>query len=190
MTKQNSKTSYLISAITLAVILSGCFATYQDSGFKSLFTSLNNCQSFTDPTDPNSTPYKLCAGIAGYQLILRKVGAGRKSIEILSDSQQSFPLNYQQVVTRQMFHLGDQAEWRVAESSSGSEPQALIAEIHAHEDLDEPDQVTAIYLAVAKISAAESCVTDVVKQQEVSREQLHQLADKAPQSACIGSPPD
>ncbi|MBV2093240.1 MAG: hypothetical protein KUF72_20355 [Candidatus Thiodiazotropha sp. (ex Ctena orbiculata)] len=188
MTKQNSKTSYLISAITLAVILSGCFATYQDSGFKSVFTSLNNCQSFTDPTDPNSTPYKLCAGIAGYQLILRKVGAGRKSIEILSDSQQSFPLNYQEVVTRQMFHLGDQAEWRISESSGGSEPRALIAELHVHEDLDEPHQVTAVYLVVAKISTNESCVTDVLEQQKVSRQQLHQLADSAQQRACIGSP--
>ncbi|MCG7914841.1 hypothetical protein [Candidatus Thiodiazotropha endoloripes] len=186
---QNSKSSFLIPAITLAVILSGCFATYQDSGNKSVFTSLNNCQSFTDQTDPNSTPYKLCPGTAGYQLILRKVAAGRKSIEILSDSQQSFPLNYQAVVTRQMFHLGEQAEWRIAHSSTGTQPVALIAEIHAHENPDEPDQVTTIYLAVAKVSATESCVTDVIEQQGFSRAQLQQLADKAQQRACIGMPP-
>ncbi|MEW8624525.1 MAG: hypothetical protein AB2551_02080 [Candidatus Thiodiazotropha sp.] len=190
MTKQNSNHSYLISAITLAVILSGCFAIHQDSGFKSVFTSLNNCQSFTDQTDPNSTPYKVCPGVAGYQLVVRKVGAGRKSIEIVRDSQPPFPLSYQALVTKQMFHLGEQAEWRVAESSNGIKPVALIAEIHAHENLDEPDQVTTTFLAVAKITEAEICVTDVIDQQGISRQQLQQLADKAQQSACIGSPPD
>ncbi|MCG7872264.1 MAG: hypothetical protein N0C81_00825 [Candidatus Thiodiazotropha lotti] len=190
MTKQNSKTSYLISAITLAVILSGCFATYQNSGFKSVFTSLSNCQAFTDRTDPNSTPYKVCPGVAGYQLIVRKVGAGRKSIEIRPDSQQPFPLSYQAVVTKEMFHLGEQAEWRVAELSSGIKPVALIAEVHAHENLDEPDQVTTTFFAVAKISATEICVTDVIEQQKLSRVQLQQLADKAQQRVCIRTPPD
>jgi hypothetical protein len=116
------------------------------------------------------------------------MGAGRKSIEVINAAQQSFPLSYQEVVTKGMFHLGEQAEWRVVERSNRTIPVAFIAEIHAHDNLDEPDQVTTIYLAVAKISTAEVCVTDVVDQQKFSREQLLQLADRAQQRACINTP--
>jgi hypothetical protein len=191
MTNSNIKNApYLIVCMMLITTLAGCFANPQASGFKSVFTSIKDCQSHIDSNDPNSTSYKLCPGVAGYQLILRKMGAGRKSIEVINAAQQSFPLNYQDLVTKGMFHLGQQAEWRVVESSNEATPVALVVEVHAHENLDEPDQVTTTYLAVAKISATEICVIDVVDQQDLSRQQLQQLADDAQQRACLNTPPN
>lgn len=186
ITKFNIKTvSYLITAISLAATLTGCFATNQETGIESVFTNIKHCKTHTDPTDPNSTAYKLCPGVAGYQLIVRKMGAGRKSIEVITDAEVSYPLDYQDLVTKGMFHIGDRAEWRIAKDSAQARPLALIVEIHAHDDLDQPERVTTTYLALAKLSAAEICVTDVIVQGTLPAQQIDELALDAQHKPCL-----
>lgn len=135
-------------------------------------------------TDPNETPYLVCSGVGGYTLLVRRVDAGRRSIDVVNPSQQSYPLNYHEIVTRHMFSLGQKAEWRVAKNDQRQVPIALIVHVLAREDQHNPDRVTHTYLAVAKLTPNEVCVTDSIVVGTRSAADVRSVADSARERPC------
>lgn len=187
-----------ISALSLSapLLLCGCAARNESEAVRppapiqSVSSSLApaSCTKETDPNDPNGTTYLACPGTSGYRLIVRRVDAGRRSIDVVDASGKAAALNYQDFVTRHMCTLGEKAEWRVTKDSDGKQvPIALIVAVLAHEDNNHPEKVTRTYLAVAKISRQETCVTATIPEGSQPEAAVLRAADAARSNAC--SPP-
>lgn len=147
----------------LATFLFTACSTKQAPTITTQQTSLAeaNCRKATDPADPNDTPYLICPGPGGYTLTVRQVESGRTSVDIVDPSGKAHPLNYHEVITRSMFALDTKAEWRIAAGA----PIALLTTIQAHEDPADPSKATNTYIAVAKITPQQVCVTDKLSSQ-------------------------
>jgi len=191
--KQSIRNAIFLSALLIAAgLVGGCNrAKHAESVIGSVETDLSarSCKALIDPDDPNDTPYRRCSGVSGYTLIVRRVGSGRQSIEVATPEQKIFPLDYQEVITRHMFHLDKKAEWRVLRKQGRKIPIALIVRIHAQENPDEPEQVTHAYLAVAKITPDVVCVTDRLLDGALSLEQARNAADSAQDKPCLEPQP-
>ncbi len=168
-----------------ALVASGC-APHRDAVEESAWSSLNpsSCKKVVDTSSPDEIPYLSCPGVAGYVLNVRRVEAGRLSIDVVDPSHREFPLNFQDVVTRSMCSLGDKVEWRVTSRNNQPGPDALIVAVHAREDQEDPAKITSTYLAIAKITSAGVCVTDRVLQGTIPEAGLRALADSARNRPC------
>lgn len=168
-----------------ALAVSGCSAR-RNAVAESVSSSLNtsSCEKAVDKSSPDETPYLACPGVAGYILNVRRVEAGRLSVDVVDAAKHEFPLNFQDVVTRSMSSLDDRVEWRVGRDNHEGKPHALIVGVHAREDPDDPAKITSTYFAIAKITAASVCVTDRVRQGTKSEAELRALADSAPNRPC------
>ncbi len=136
-------------------------------------------------SDPNETPFLRCPGVEGYSLIVRRVGSGRKSIEVMDTTGDVFPLEYQQTVTTHMFSLGDSVEWRIAANDGKRQPVALIARVYAREDDDEPERITRSFFVVAKVEPTGACVTDSIAENAEDEAGARRLADSARERRCL-----
>jgi len=180
----------------LSLLLSGCPAKDSDAdrpkaAVQSIYTDLGAgaCTKEIDKSDPNETPYLVCPGVAGYALIVRRVDAGRRSIDVVDAAKRVLPLNYQEVVTRSMSTLDGKAEWRVATQDGKQVPIALIVRVQAREDNDNPEKVTRTYVAVAKIARNETCVTDRIPEGTKSEAEVRIAADSAQERQCAPPQP-
>jgi hypothetical protein len=117
-----------------------------------------------------------CAGLAGYELLVEDDDL-RQSVTVVSPDGKKHPLNYWQVITSAFSSLGEKAEWRVEKKGGKVRPYALIVRVNASENPEKPEQKTS-YLAVAKITDAEVCVTDKVKTNEEARRAADASAGK------------
>jgi hypothetical protein len=147
------------------------------------------CKEVPDKTDPNDMTYLVCPGVAGYTLTVRRVEAGRESIEVVDPKQRVFPLDYQEFITRFFFALDEKAEWRVRTKGGSEIPIALIVRIQAHESQLNPEKVTRSYLAVAKITPTETCVTDRIVEGTRSWADARRMADTAQTKPCVAPRP-
>lgn len=182
------------------LLLTGCSAQEKSpsaaaasktAGIQSIYTDLagQSCKKVPDKSDPNNTPYLVCPGFAGYTLIVRQVDSGRESIDVVDAEQRTFSLDYQEIVTRHMFTLGDKAEWRVAPKDGRQVPIALLVRVRAQEDDKNPEKVTRSYVAVAKITPTQACVTDSIPEETKSDADVRRVADAAQQKKCAPSQP-
>ncbi len=186
----------IVSAFS-ALLLSGCSTKDGDATVRSeampqsVYTGLGggSCKKEVDKNDPNDTTYLACPGVAGYSLILRRVDAGRQSIDILDAAQRVFPLRYQEFVTRYMSVLDGKAEWRVASRDGIQVPIALIVRVRAHEDNGNPEKVSRSYIAVAKITPNEACVTDRIAEGTKLEAEVRLAADSARKRQCVPTQP-
>jgi hypothetical protein len=142
------------------------------------------CTRQVDTSDPNETPYLLCPGVAGYALIVRRVEAGRRSIDVVDPAKRVLPLRYDEVVTPHMSTLDGKAEWRVVTRDGKQVPIALIVRVQAREDIGEPEKVTRSFLAVAKITPRQACVTDAIAEGTRSPAEIRRAADSAQGRPC------
>lgn len=158
---------------------------------ETMYSSIDagSCTEEVDYDDPNETTYQLCPGVLGYSLIVRRVGSGRRSVDVRTPRHGDFPLDYQEYVTRHMSQLESPAEWRVIAGNEEKSPVALIIGVQAHEDEDEPQAVTSTYLAVAKITPEEICVTHTVGKGPQNEPALRFAAEAAPDSECMSPLP-
>jgi hypothetical protein len=147
------------------------------------------CERKVDPADPNETPYRLCPGVGGHALAVRLVESGRQSIDVVDPAQRAFPLDLHEVVTRYMASVDRTAHWRVARRDGKAVPVALIVRVLAHENAQRPERVTHRYLAIAKITPGETCVTDVVTDGSPADARVRRLADSAHTRPCLAPRP-
>jgi hypothetical protein len=188
----------IVGVVTLSLfLLSGFSATDGDpavrskAAIESIYTDLGvgSCRKEIDKNDPNETPYQVCPGVAGYALIVRRVDAGRQSIDVVDSAQRVFPLDFHEFVTRYMSTLDGKAEWRVATKDGREVPIALIVRVRAREDNDNPEKVTRSYFAVAKVTPNEACVTDRIIESAQSEAEVRSAADSAQERQCAPAQP-
>ena len=185
------------SLIALTLFFSGCRARNEgpagrpQAKIESVYTSLDvaSCKQEVAQNDPDGTPYLVCPGVAGYELIVRQVDSGRASIDIMDASRRVFPLNYQEFITRRMFSLASNAEWRVATRDGKPAPIALIVRVQAHESNEEPEKVTQTYFAVAKITPEQACVTARISEGSQPDAEVRSAADSAAGANCVPPQP-
>src|SRR5690554_807529 len=183
-----------MAASAALLLLAACLARgTSDAGaaaVRSVHTDLTApaCRTEIDKSDPNETPYLLCPGVGGYALIVRRVDAGRRSIDLVDPAGRVHPLDFQEYVTRHMSSLSERAEWRVATRSGRQVPVALIVGVQVREDAADPAEITRTYTAVAKITPDAACVTHRMPQR-VHAADLHKNADSARDVPCAPPQP-
>lgn len=123
-----------------------------------------------------------CPGVAGHALLVSEDDA-RMSVDVVTPDGGEHPLNYWSVVTRGFSTLGPRAEWRVRGEGGQARPVALIVRVNAAEDPDNPERTTS-YLAVAKITPREVCVTNSIAPAADANEQARRAADASAGRPC------
>lgn len=165
--------------ILSALFIAGCalplFAYVPPA--ESVYTDIAPARCKTVETHEESAgSVQKCAGVAGYGLLVEDDDS-RQSVTVVTPDGKRHPLNYWQVITTGFSSLGERAEWRVEKKGGKVRPFALIVRVNASENPEKPEQTTS-YLAVAKLTAGEVCVTDKVKTNEEARRAADASADK------------
>ena len=127
-----------------------------------------------------------CPGTAGYTLILSE-GDLRQNITVITPQGAKHSLELWVVVSGAFSSLGPKAEWRIATQNKKSVPVALILRYNANEDPEKPDKLTS-YLAVAKITPTEICVTEKILPGPTANEDARRAADAASTKSCLKNP--
>jgi hypothetical protein len=151
----------------------------------SVYTDISGSRCRTISVDRESgASVQSCPGVAGYKLQVEDDDA-RMSITVVAPGGKKSELSYWQVITTAFSSLGNKAEWRVTRVSGKTTPVALIVRVNASEDPSNPQKLTS-YLAVAKITAAKTCVTDKIGPSATANEEARRAADTAATRPCLG----
>ena len=124
-----------------------------------------------------------CPGVAGHALKVME-GDLRMSIDVVTPDGKEHPLNYWSVITGNFSYLGPRAEWRMR----GDRPVALIVRVNASEDPENADRSTS-YLAVAKLTPREICVTDRIAPSADANVAARAAADRSVSRPCMTEMP-
>lgn len=150
----------------------------------SAYTDIADCPivELDEETGAAST---LCHGIVGYELLVTDEDA-RMSVTVIAPDGSRHALDYWHVVTFAFSSLGTKAEWRVIDRDGERAPVALIVRVNASEG-DDPGAITS-YLAVAKITPGEICVTDRIEPGSDMNAAARRAADNAGERPCLPHP--
>jgi hypothetical protein len=129
-----------------------------------------------------------CPGVGGYRLEVADSDS-RQSVTVVAPSGKKSDLNYWNVITHGFSSIGDKAEWRVQKTNGKVVPVALIIRVNASENPEAPEKTTS-YLAVAKVTPHEACVTDRIAPSATANEQARRAADTAAQKPCLDNVPE
>lgn len=181
--------SLIVVTITLGACVNGSAVSSRSSSSvavnESLYSNLNGptCIKTPDVTDPNETPYWVCPGVGGYNLVVRRVDAGKRSVDVVDAVGRSFPLDIPKFVTPNMYLLGDKAAWRVKSVNGRAVPVALIIRVGVFEKT--PGKVSRTLVAIAKISSDMACLTEVISENELTEDSINEMADFAGTRTCV-----
>lgn len=117
-----------------------------------------------------------CAGVGGFDLEVY-LDDERNSIGVVLPSKETIGLDFWNHFGN-FSALGEKAEWRM----KGGKPVALIVRLNVADQGDGKPPTS--YLIVSKISAANACVTDIVKPGKDQNSLARRLADKALTKPC------
>jgi hypothetical protein len=135
------------------------------------------CREDFDPADPNETKFLVCPGAGGYSLRVRQVESGRESIDVVDPKNHVAPLSVEDRITRSMNSLPGKIEWRLA----GGEPVGLLLRVEAREDLGDPEKITRVIWAVAKLGDGAPCFVAAEAEEQAARRE----ADRAREKPCL-----
>lgn len=158
-----------------------------DGALTSVYTSIagKSCRTIEYIKESASTVQR-CPGVGGYRLEVADSDA-RMSVTVVAPSGKKSDLNYWSVITTGFSSLGDKAEWRVQKVGAKVVPVALIVRVNASENPDAPEKTTS-YLAVAKVTPQQSCVTDKIAPSATANEEARRAADSSAQKPCLDTP--
>ena len=164
-------------------------AMTQCTGAKSEITSIytdlsgNQCKTIKEDEETGSSVQE-CPGVGGLHLLVANDDA-RMSISVVSPDNKEHALDYWNIITRSFSSLGEKAEWRVVKRKGKITPIALIVRVDSFEqrNLDSPKKTS--YLAVAKITPEEMCVTDKISPAVDANERARRAADNSANKACL-----
>src|SRR6185369_6948909 len=163
------------------VILLGCFVTASAQSNRSVYTSLGEKQCRTvKSTEAGDDGFEArCPGTGGYKLILSE-GDLRQNLTVITPKGAEHSLDLWSTVSSGFSSVGPKVEWRLA----NAKPVALILRYNTSEDAEAPNKNTS-YLAVAKITATEICVTDKISPGPKANEDARRAADAASTKPCL-----
>ncbi len=169
----------LLIAISLFM---GSIAVAQN---RSLYTSLEEkqCRTIKIETTGAGDYEGRCRGVAGYSLTLLE-GDLRQNIIVNTPKGAKHSLELWDVISGGFSSVGPKAEWRMASQNGKLSPVALIIRYNASENPDNPDKRTS-YLAVAKITLTEICITDKISPSANANIEARRAADSAASKACL-----
>jgi hypothetical protein len=170
------------SVLTLAVTLALSLTVSADS-ITSVYSSLYKCKLVSKGHDFST---QACLGVGGYNLRLEYDDA-RESITVVSPNGSKHPLRLWEVLSSGFSSVGQKAEWRVAGKNGKPVPIALIVRFNASENPEDSTKVTS-YLAVAKITPQEICVTDKIAPGPRANEEARRAADASADKPCLEAP--
>jgi hypothetical protein len=151
---------------------------------RGVYTSLDTAHCRLLSTDPETGgALHRCGGVGGYALNVADDDA-RMSVGVVAPGGRVHELSYWGVITGNFSSLGPRAEWRVR----GTRPYALVVRVNAYEDPANPSRPTS-YLAVARISARGSCVTDRIGPSANANELARRAADSSANRPCLRGRP-
>ena len=147
---------------------------------RSVYTSLDTarCRLLSRHEETGGTLHR-CRGVAGYALQVADDDA-RMSVNVVTSAGRVHELVYWGTITHNFSSLGPRAEWRMR----GERPIALIVRVNANEDPANPERTTS-YLAVARVSARGSCVTDRIRPSANANELARRAADRSAGRPCL-----
>ena len=149
---------------------------------RSVYTSLHEKQCRTIKT--TSADYEgRCRGVGGYTLLLSE-GDLRQNVTVVTAQGTKHSLDLWIVVSSAFSSVGPKAEWRMAMQNGKLVPVALIIRYNASEDPEQPNKLNS-YLAVAKITPTEICVTDKILPGPKANEEARRAADAAATKPCL-----
>jgi hypothetical protein len=158
--------------------------TVADTGaISSVYTSLEHDCRLLEVDEESGSSSQRCPGTAGYALKVME-GDVRMSIDVVAPDGKAHELNYWSVITSGFSSLGPRAEWRMR----GGRPIALIVRVNASENPEDSSQLTS-YLAVAKITPREICVTDRIAPAPNANESARTAADSSAGRPCLSAAP-
>ena len=127
-----------------------------------------------------------CPGTAGYSLLLSE-GDLRQNITVITPKGSQHSLDLWSVISGGFSSVGAKAEWRLLSQKGKLVPVALIIRYNASEDPESPNRITS-YLAVAKITPSEICITDKIPPGPKANEDARRAADAASTKPCLKTP--
>lgn len=143
------------------------------------------CRTIKVDEDEGGSYEGRCRGVAGYSLIVEE-GDLRTNIKVITPGGATHSLDLWTVVSSGFSSLGPRVEWRMTRRRGKSVPTALIVRYNANEDTEKPQKITS-YLAVAKITPTDICVTDKIRSSANANEQARHAADTAISKPCLNS---
>jgi hypothetical protein len=170
--------------VCLIAILS-CAATTVAQSNRSVYTPLGDkdCRKIKSAEAGDDGYEGRCPGTAGYSLLLSE-GDLRQNITIITPKGSQHSLDLWSVVSGGFSSVGPKAEWRLTTQKGKLVPVALIIRYNASEDPESPNKITS-YLAVAKITPTEICVTDKISPGPKANEDARRAGDAASTKPCL-----
>ena len=159
-------------------------ATAQTSN-QSVYTSIGekHCRAIKSAKSETDGFESRCRGTAGYTLVWSE-GDLRQNVTVVTPKGEKHSLDLWNVISGGFSSIGPKAEWRVARQKRRLVPVALIVRFNASEDPEHPSKLSS-YLAVAKITPSEICVTDKISPGPKSNDDARRAADAATTKPCL-----
>jgi hypothetical protein len=151
----------------------------------SVYTELSGgrCKTIKEDKETGSS-VKRCPGVGGFRVQV-EYDDNRMSLTLIASDNKEYPLDLWNVITPAFSSLGNKAEWRVAARKDGTTPVGLIVRVNAYEQEDPSAPKRKSYLAVAKITRQEVCVTDKIDSSADANEEARRRADRATDKPCL-----
>lgn len=171
--------------LTGALFASGIQSVAQN---RSVYTPLDtkHCRTVKSPNADEDDLLGRCRGVAGYKLLLSE-GDLRQNLIVVTPQQKEYSLELWDVISGGFSTVGPRVEWRMARQNGKLSPVALIIRYNANEDAEHPNKVMS-YLAVAKITGNEICVTDKISPSATANDDARRAADSAATKPCLKKP--
>jgi len=169
--------------LVLIALVSASFVSAQSN--QSVYTNLEPkyCRTLKSDSDEGDSYAGRCRGVAGYNLIVVEDDL-RTNIRVVPPRGTEQSLELWHVVSGAFSSLGPKAEWRMTRRAKKLVPVALIIRYIASEKPEEPNKTTS-YLAVAKITSREICVTEKISPGPKANEDARRAADTAETKPCL-----
>jgi hypothetical protein len=161
------------------------FATVAAQANRSVYTPIGEkfCRQVKSAEAGDDGYEARCRGTAGYSLILSE-GDLRQNLTVITPQGAEHSLELWSVVSGGFSSVGPKVEWRIATLGKKVTPVALIIRYNANEDAEKPGKLTS-YLAVAKITATEICITEKISPGPKANEDARRAADAASTKPCL-----
>ena len=152
---------------------------------RSVYTPFDtrHCRTVKSPDADEDDLLGRCRGVAGYALLLSE-GDLRQNLIVVTPRSKEYSLELWDVVSSGFSTVGPRVEWRMMRQNGKLLPVALIVRYNANEDPEHPNKLMS-YLAVAKITADEICITDKISSGRNANEAARRAADSATTKPCL-----
>jgi len=167
------------------MIVLACVATVVAQTNRSVYTPLGEkqCRTIKSAEAGDDGFEARCRGTSGYSLILSE-GDLRQNLVVVTPKGKEHSLELWNVVSSGFSSVGPKVEWRLATQNGKPTPVALVIRYNTSEDAESPNKNTS-YLAVAKITATEICVTEKISPGPKANEEARRAADAAATKPCL-----